>query len=64
MGATDDVTERTGATRVLVIEDERAIATAIADRLRSEGFDVDVALDGHDSVRRCGVDRPDLVVLD
>lgn len=35
MGATDDVTDRIGTTRVLVIEDERSIATAIADGLRT-----------------------------
>jgi len=34
MGATDDVTDRIGTTRVLVIEDERSIATAIADGQR------------------------------
>ncbi|HSJ47109.1 MAG TPA: response regulator [Euzebyales bacterium] len=48
----------------MVIEDERAIATAIADHLRSEGFDVGVALDGHEGVRRRAADRHDLVVLD
>ncbi len=49
---------------VVVIEDEGIIAAAVAARLRSEGFSVDVAhdgLDGVDLVERC---RPDLVVLD
>ncbi len=32
--------------RILVIEDDRTIAQAVADRLRSEGFSVDVAYDG------------------
>ena len=33
-------------TTVVVIEDEAPIADAVAARLRSEGFDVEVASDG------------------
>src|SRR3954451_3951710 len=50
--------------RIAVIEDEQTIAAAVAARLRTEGFDVQVAHDGHagvDLVRRFS---PDLVVLD
>ena len=50
--------------RIAVIEDERTIAAAVAARLRTEGFDVEVAHDGPagvDLVRRFS---PDLVVLD
>ncbi|CAN5912540.1 response regulator transcription factor [soil metagenome] len=54
----------TADTHVLVIEDEQAIAWAIADRLRSEGFDVTVAFDGTTGVELCARRRPDLVVLD
>jgi DNA-binding response OmpR family regulator len=49
---------------ILVVEDEAPIAEAVADRLRSEGFDVEVAADGLTGVERCGALRPDLVVLD
>jgi DNA-binding response OmpR family regulator len=49
---------------VLVIEDEEPIATAVADRLRSEGFTVDVAADGLSGVAACKRSEPDLVVLD
>jgi DNA-binding response OmpR family regulator len=57
---------RTGdpARRIVLIEDERAIATSIAARLRAEGFTVDVAADGPGGVELCGRARPDLVVLD
>ncbi len=56
---------RTGsAPRILVVEDEPAIAAAVADRLGSEGFLVSVAGDGPSAVDRCRSDRPDLVVLD
>jgi DNA-binding response OmpR family regulator len=49
---------------VLVIEDEEPIATAVANRLRSEGFDVEVADDGLVGVEMCRAHSPDLVVLD
>jgi len=54
------VQERT----VVVIEDEASIASAVAARLRSEGFRVEVAGDGPAGVELCRELRPDLVVLD
>ncbi len=53
-----------GVPRICVIEDERVIANAICARLRSEGFDVDVAYDGPSGLSLCDRMRPDLVVLD
>lgn len=50
--------------RILVVEDESTIAEAIASRLRSEGFEVDVTGNGLDAVRKCAELLPDLVVLD
>jgi DNA-binding response OmpR family regulator len=50
--------------RVVVIEDEEPIAAAVAARLRSEGFEVDVAPDGPSGVALVERARPDLVVLD
>jgi DNA-binding response OmpR family regulator len=52
------------ATRVLVVEDEPAIATAIANRLSAEGWTVETAADGHAGVAAAARLRPDLVVLD
>src|SRR5262245_33766078 len=52
------------ARRVLVVEDEPSIAEAVAARLRSEGFSVEIALDGPAGVAACERARPDLVVLD
>ena len=48
----------------MVIEDEASIASAIAARLRSEGFAVEVAGDGPAGVALCDRVRPDLVILD
>ncbi|MGZ4690612.1 MAG: response regulator transcription factor [Acidimicrobiia bacterium] len=52
------------ARTILIIEDEAPIAAAVAARLRSEGFSVEVAADGPVGVERCHDLRPDLVVLD
>ena len=53
-----------GSPRVLVVEDERVINEAVADRLRAEGFGVEQAYDGPGAVERYAATRPDLVVLD
>jgi DNA-binding response OmpR family regulator len=49
---------------IAVVEDEERIADAVAARLRSEGFDVEVARTGPDGVELCRRIEPDLVVLD
>ncbi len=50
--------------RIAVIEDEATIAASVAARLRSEGFEVEIAADGPGGVELCRRLRPDLVVLD
>jgi DNA-binding response OmpR family regulator len=50
--------------RVLVVEDERNLAEAIARGLRREGMAVDVAYDGTDGHEMAFVTRYDVVVLD
>ena len=52
-----------GAT-VVVVEDEPAIADAVAARLRADGHVVEVAGDGPTGVALCRRVVPDLVVLD
>ena len=49
---------------IVVVEDEQAIADAVAARLRAEGFAVETAHDGPSGVELCRRVRPDLVVLD
>lgn len=53
-----------GNTRVLVIEDEPAMADIVARYLRRDGHTVDVASDGLEGLRLYREERPDLVVLD
>ncbi len=50
--------------RVLVVEDEKLLADAIAEWLRRETFAVDVAYDGDAALERLGVNDYDVVVLD
>jgi DNA-binding response OmpR family regulator len=49
---------------ILVVEDEAPIASAVAARLRSEGFAVEIAPDGSSGIEKAERIRPDLVVLD
>ncbi|NES28281.1 response regulator [Micromonospora terminaliae] len=50
--------------RVLVVEDERNLADAIARGLRKRGMAVDVAYDGHAGHEAAFVTRYDVVILD
>ena len=50
--------------RILVVEDERLLADAVAEWLRREAFAVDVAYDGDEALERLGVNTYDVVVLD
>ncbi|WP_433473237.1 response regulator transcription factor [Spirillospora sp. CA-142024] len=50
--------------RVLVVEDERVLADAIATGLRRETLAVDVAYDGAGALERAGVNEYDVIVLD
>jgi DNA-binding response OmpR family regulator len=50
--------------RILVVEDERMLADAIAEWLREEAHAVDVAYDGGAALERAGVNDYDVVILD
>ena len=50
--------------KVLIVEDEQALADVLADNLRDEGHDVKVAHDGHAALAAWRDATPDLVVLD
>ncbi|GGD20128.1 DNA-binding response regulator [Nocardioides daphniae] len=49
---------------MLLVEDERTISDALADRFRAEGYEVSQAFDGPSAVAAAEVLRPDAVVLD
>ena len=49
---------------ILIVEDERSIADALAYSLKKDGFEVLTSTDGQDGLRRAQVVIPDLIVLD
>ena len=50
--------------RVLVVEDDRAINDALAERMRAEGYAVTQAFDGPSAVASATEHEPDVVLLD
>jgi two-component system phosphate regulon response regulator PhoB len=50
--------------RILIIEDERALTKVLAYNLQREGYEVTVAHDGVEGLRRAQANPPDLVILD
>jgi len=50
--------------RILIVEDEEAIAESVAYNLRQEGFQVEIAGDGAAALRQALSQPPDLILLD
>ena len=50
--------------RILVVEDEEAIADVIATKLRSEKYEVDISYDGEDGLYNANSNIYDLIILD
>lgn len=51
-------------TRILVVDDELAIRTLIADVLSESGYEVSLACNGSDAMTAISLARPDVVLLD
>ena len=51
-------------TRILVVEDNRNLATGLRNNLEIEGYEVDVAADGATGLQLARSVSPDLIVLD
>ena len=51
-------------TRVLVVDDEAALARALAINLKARRYEVDVAVDGRTALELAARKRPDVVLLD
>lgn len=51
-------------TRILIVEDDPAIAVALEDDLRLEGYTVDVVRDGEAAIARARAGAFDLILLD
>ena len=50
--------------RLLLVEDEPALARGLSDTLRGQGFDVEIASDGQRGLELALSQRPDLILLD
>ena len=50
--------------KILVIDDEESIRELYRAELADEGYEVDLAADGREAIRRLEAFRPDLVTLD
>ncbi len=50
--------------KVLIVEDDQAMAVALRDGFTYEGYSVEVARDGATGLRLAGEKSPDLVILD
>jgi two-component system response regulator RegX3 len=55
---------RTDGSRILVVEDEEALADSVRYNLEREGFMVSVAADGRGAIERFRAEPPSLVILD
>ena len=51
-------------TRILVVEDEEALATLLEYNLKREDFDVAIASDGEEALMKIDEALPDIVILD
>ncbi len=50
--------------KILVIDDDPTSNTLVGFLLKSNGYDVTVAGDGEEALKKAGENRPDLIVLD
>lgn len=60
-----DMTNKTETmSRILIIEDERPMRTALHDCLVNEGYRVQLAVDGESGLAKALAEKPDLILLD
>ena len=62
--AMNDLDSSTNATKILIIEDDRAILKALESSLRSEGYQVETATDGLAGWKQSQDPSQDLILLD
>lgn len=49
---------------ILIVEDDRAVASMIGEFLASSGFDTEVARDGQDAIDKARQFQPDVIIMD
>ena len=50
--------------RILLVDDEPSIVKMVSKRLEVEGFEVLVAMDGQDGLKKAQTESPDVLILD
>jgi DNA-binding response OmpR family regulator len=50
--------------KILVVEDEEILSVALSGELKDAGFEVAVARDGIEGVKKAASENPDLILLD
>lgn len=50
--------------RILIVEDDHALAEVLSYNLQQAGYEVSLAFDGRDGLRQAELGQPDLVILD
>src|SRR6185436_8167806 len=50
--------------KILIVEDEEILLTALSEELKQEGFEVVGAKDGIEGVEKTASEKPDLILLD
>ncbi len=51
-------------TKILIVEDEEILLTALSEELNQEGFEVVGAHDGMEGVEKASSEKPDLILMD
>ena len=49
---------------ILIIEDDKFLREMIAKRLQEEGYNVSMAVDGEEGIKKIQGEKPDLILLD
>ncbi|MBI3337183.1 MAG: response regulator [Candidatus Staskawiczbacteria bacterium] len=50
--------------KILIVEDDQQLQSALKDKFDNEGFDVFVASDGEEGLAITGKEKPDLILID
>lgn len=50
--------------KILIVDDEPLVLKALTDKLNSENFTTDYALDGQEALLKISREKPDLILLD
>ena len=50
--------------KILLVDDEPSIIKMVGKRLEVEGFEVLIAIDGEEAIRKATTEHPDVIVLD